>query len=241
MEACNADGHLSVTSEAGWDSIATVFVDVAKDPAYLRIDGRPVFKIHSPGRFYTQLNSDISRCQNVIQNFRQKAKNAGLGDIVIAVGTYGNGKISNGHNYTNYGIDCTMQYAGLPETNVLPKGHYPYSELTDYVESIRDLRKFDALNWVPYIMSGWDASPWGGENRSTFDFPTREQWNSELNAIKDDLLTSPSLGFPKKDGTTQKAFTIYAWNEFGEGGIVAPTVGEQYMKLEEIKKVFGNE
>ncbi len=164
-----------------------------------------------------------------------------LGEILIAVGTYGKGKITNAHNYTMYGVDCTMQYAGLPETNILPKGHYPYTEITQYVKSIRDLRKFDALNWVPYIMSGWDASPWGGENRSTFDFPTRKQWNTELNAIKCDLLAFPGLGFPKKDGSIQKAFTIFAWNEFGEGGYVAPTVGDQYMKLEEIEKVFGSE
>lgn len=35
------------------------------------------------------------------------------------------------------------------------------------------------------------------------------------------------------------AFTIYAWNEFDEGGIVAPKQGDQYMKLEGIKTVFG--
>jgi hypothetical protein len=48
-----------------------------------------------------------------------------------------------------------------------------------------------------------------------------------------------TLGLPKKDGTTQKAFTIYAWNEFGEGGIVAPTKGSGTMMLEAIKKVLG--
>jgi len=31
---------------------------------------------------------------------------------------------------------------------------------------------------------------------------------------------------------------IYAWNEFGEGGIVAPTRGENEMKLEAIRDVF---
>jgi len=36
----------------------------------------------------------------------------------------------------------------------------------------------------------------------------------------------------------QKAFTIYAWNEFGEGGFVAPTAGDKYMKLEAIQEVF---
>jgi hypothetical protein len=32
---------------------------------------------------------------------------------------------------------------------------------------------------------------------------------------------------------------IYAWNEFGEGGIVAPTRGDGRIKLEAIRKVFG--
>ena len=31
---------------------------------------------------------------------------------------------------------------------------------------------------------------------------------------------------------------VYAWNEFGEGGIVAPTRGENEMKLEAIRDVF---
>jgi hypothetical protein len=33
---------------------------------------------------------------------------------------------------------------------------------------------------------------------------------------------------------------IYAWNEFGEGGIVAPTRGDGYMKLETIRGVLGS-
>ena len=36
-----------------------------------------------------------------------------------------------------------------------------------------------------------------------------------------------------------RRFRIYAWNEFGEGGIVAPTKGDEFMKLEAIKEMFG--
>ena len=131
-----------------------------------------------------------------------------------------------------------MEYCEINET-FPASSQQRYEELGKYAKSLRTIRKSDVLPWTPYIMSSWDASPWGGEMRPYFDFPTREQWNKELTTIKTELLASTKFGFPKKNGTIQKAFTIYAWNEFGEGGIVAPTQGEQYMKLEEIKKVFG--
>jgi hypothetical protein len=57
--------------------------------------------------------------------------------------------------------------------------------------------------------------------------------------MQDDFERYPSLGLPLPDGGTQKAFTIYAWNEFGEGGFVAPTAADKAMKLEVIRDVFG--
>ena len=49
------------------------------------------------------------------------------------------------------------------------------------------------------------------------------------------------LGFPSSSarGGVQPAITIYSWNEYQEGGIVAPTKGEGYLKLEGIHDVFG--
>ncbi|HQH51715.1 MAG TPA: hypothetical protein PKY01_04780 [Candidatus Hydrogenedentes bacterium] len=37
----------------------------------------------------------------------------------------------------------------------------------------------------------------------------------------------------------RRAFTSYAWNEFGEGGIVAPTRSEGMVRLEASGAVFG--
>lgn len=52
--------------------------------------------------------------------------------------------------------------------------------------------------------------------------------------MKSALDSYPKLGFPGG----RKALLIYAWNEFGEGGIVAPTKGDGTMKLEGIREVF---
>ena len=45
--------------------------------------------------------------------------------------------------------------------------------------------------------------------------------------MKSGLASTANLGLPMPGGRRQAIFTIYAWNEFGEGGIVAPTRGEQ--------------
>jgi hypothetical protein len=46
------------------------------------------------------------------------------------------------------------------------------------------------------------------------------------------------LSVPARDGRV-KMLLIYAWNEFGEGGIVAPTTGRGQMMLEGISQIFG--
>jgi len=107
-------------------------------------------------------------------------------------------------------------------------------------------RVSDPIPWMPYVAAGWNPRPWAHPNgaahhRTFFTFPTREEFTNELKATKQALSKNPSLGLPRRDGTQQKAFTIYAWNEFGEGGIVAPTKGRGYMMLECIKDVFGKE
>jgi len=51
--------------------------------------------------------------------------------------------------------------------------------------------------------------------------------------------TASKLGIPA-DGGREKMLLIYAWNEFGEGGIMAPTQGEKEMKPEAVREVFGH-
>ena len=56
--------------------------------------------------------------------------------------------------------------------------------------------------------------------------------------MKEDSRDMPNPGLPLPDGSIQPAFTCYAWNEFGAGGIIAPTQGDQFMKLAGIRGVF---
>lgn len=89
-------------------------------------------------------------------------------------------------------------------------------------------------------MSGWDPRPWR-EPRESFKFPNMSEWVSELRSVKADLLNgSLGLGWPLPNGSRQAVFNAYSWNEFGEGGIIAPSAGWQYERLQGIQQVFGD-
>ena len=114
---------------------------------------------------------------------------------------------------------------------------YPYEQLMKHAEEgwLRYAEK-SSKPYVPYVPAGWDPRPWR-DPRPSFTFPTPSQWTAALTRVKSALDKYPKLGIPVK-GVTKKMLLIYAWNEFGEGGIVAPTRGDHEMKLEGIREVF---
>jgi hypothetical protein len=120
---------------------------------------------------------------------------------------------------------------------------YPYARLADEARDGRTVHAGDPIPWVPYLAAGWNPRPWtsprADENhRRFFRFPTQAEWTAELRAIRDDFDKYPGLGLPLPQNKRQKILTIYAWNEFGEGGILAPTRGDGYRRLEALRDVF---
>lgn len=238
IELANHEPNAIISNE-DWDKCIDVCITAMKHPGYLRIDGRAVLKIHSGDQFYKDNGSSVIRSKQVLKHLRQRARDEGAGELLITVGNYSNNPIGVDHLYTVIGeIDGTMQYNSLPDV-VKKESDYPYEYLIDEAKRVREIRKKDALPWVPYFPAGWNPRPWN-DQRASYSMPTRKQWRKGLKELKTDLLKYSNFGFPRKDGSIQKAFTIYAWNEYGEGGIVAPTRGDKYMKLEEIKRIFGN-
>ena len=80
-------------------------------------------------------------------------------------------------------------------------------------------------------MAGWDARPWNTPPSWYFNDPeytvdgenwgrTPEAFAAHLQAAIDWIDDNPDLATP------ERLLMIYAWNEFGEGGYIAPTLGD---------------
>jgi hypothetical protein len=225
-----------VATDADWDHCVQAWLKGLWHPSYLRVGGRLVFKVHGGDFFLQQNGRDPARARARLEALRQAVRQAGLGEMLIGGGVGAAERIGPGHPVAKV-FDFTATYMDVPNLKQAAED-YPYETLAQVAREAWQIHATDALPYVPHLAAGWCPRPWA-DPRPCFKFPTRAEWEAELRDMKSGLASAANLGLPLPGGGRQPIFTIYAWNEFGEGGIVAPTHGEQTMKLDAIRAVFG--
>ncbi len=233
---------------ARFESYASTWVRVMQHPQYLKVDGRPVFKILGPYNFLAaQCSHNQTLAQSLIDRFRAMAKEAGLANPLIGGGWVNPNTPFSARPYQGVLYDYTGTYnsaARDPALGPCPADVVqPYSQLSDWMGGRQWCNhSADPQPYVPNLIASFDPRP-AREQSCSFAQPSARQWVSTLASAKDRVEAGPNLGFPSPSapGGVLPALTIYAWNEFAEGGIVAPTQGEGWMKLQAIKEVFGRQ
>ena len=103
----------------------------------------------------------------------------------------------------------------------------------------RTARKFTLPHW-PNVMTGWDPSPRvpadqpidnrGYPNTSVLTNNSPANFRAALQRAHDEAMKLPP---------SHRIVTVYAWNEWTEGGILEPDVKTGSAYLDAIRDVFG--
>ena len=88
------------------------------------------------------------------------------------------------------------------------------------------------LRYITPVVPGWDERPWKGEKAYVRYGSTPEKFARMLEQAKDFIHEH------RKTGAVEEIVLIEAWNEFGEGAYIEPTVGWGKGYLEAVRKVF---
>ncbi len=229
LEFCNHP-PFELTNDEIWKQTCIFWTDIMKHPSYLRIEGKAVFKIHGYDYFKAQCGT-VQKYKKYINILRETAQKNGAGELLIGAGITSMKPFDISEEIYYKNLDWVGAYMWVPD---YPQKEelYPYEKLAS--GSIEFLRgwKNASLPYAPYIPAGWNPRPWG-DPRAAFENPSYEQLTNILYTIKEMLRNGDSYNIANK-----KMLTIYAWNEFGEGGYLAPTAGEGYLKLDAVKNIF---
>jgi hypothetical protein len=234
IELCN-HAPFVVKSEEDWAACIREWLPAFRHPSYLRVGRRLVFKVHSLYQFLEDTGKDPARGRARHDALRAAVREAGLGEMLIGCGVMAGDVVRAGDPAARL-FDFSNTYMDVPPLPPQEQDH-PYGALAGQIRRWRGSQAESALPYVPFLSAGWCPRPWR-DRRPAFAFPTREEWEAELRQMAADLERQPRFGLPLPDGGRVKVFTIYAWNEFGEGGILAPNKAEGAMKLETLKALF---
>jgi len=231
IEFCNHP-KFGITDQAEWEKECHLWAGWMKHPSCLHVGGKAVFKIHGL-HFFIKDCGGAKQAADFITTFRRIAREDGAGELLVSAGI-GPTEMLDTESAAPFDFFTTYMEVPNPPVRAEP---YPYPDLTKPLETALTLGLRSGKMYVPYIPAGWDPRPWH-DPRPSFEMPTKEQWTAVLTRTKNALDDNDALGAPLPNGGRQKMLMIYAWNEFGEGGIIAPTQGKQYQMLEGIREVF---
>lgn len=199
-----------------------------KHPSYMRIRGEPLVIILSGYSFVKTLGVEGAR--KAFQDFDERCRAAGLpgvhlmsceGEIVgeqalrdsLAAGI-------QGFCLYNY------PYAGAPMTG---PGRYMEATYEDMIAQGEQLWKHwgrltEGRFW-PTVMPGWDRRPWLRDN-------------DLLRTGSNPALFRRSLERAREHMNEDRVVMIEAWNEWGEGSVLEPTVEHGFAYLQQVQEVF---
>ncbi len=195
-----------------WKAAAEHWMPLFKHKQHITVGGKPLVVIFNPS------NSD----REGFEALQAAAKAAGLPGLAIAGCGGGDAKVGFTHR-THYNI-VPGYAAGSQE--------HKYADLAAAHQAA--WKGSAQQPYIPEVTAGWDKRPWEGPSglgqQQGWYFPDRspEQFRQFLQSAVKWMDEHPD------QTTAERLVLIYAWNEFGEGGYIAPTKADldgAYLKV----------
>jgi len=221
---------------AEWDDCSTRWLALFKHPSYVKANGEPLLIIYSPYEL-NKAFGDPNAVRAAFSRLRDKARKAGLPGVAIA-GCWTARYVGPGNSLPDKEVESGYTFVtgyAMPHYCAWdwPKRPQPYQHLIDGHKKAWDiLAHHSSLPYIPVATLGWDMRPWEKpglpEDKQVIYYPDRSPKGVETmlrNAVQ-------WIGEHQDRTSREKLFLMYAWNEYGEGGYITPTVrdGDSYLK-----------
>jgi hypothetical protein len=221
--------------EAQWPELVKLYIRYFQEPGYQKVLGdRPLVYLFTPadmlgaGKFGSE-----AFAQQAFDRLREASRAAGAGNPYLVIQDW---SPATAHAYCQVlGGDAVSAYASDAHGQAAP-----FADLARHTEAWWNEFAATGSPVVPLATAGWDPRPRIETPTPWFDYgspayyhaaPTPQELAQHVQAALDWLQAHPETA-------EANAVLIYAWNEFDEGGWLAPTLSEDTARLDALRDVL---
>lgn len=197
-------------------------------PSYLRLHNKPVVMILSGAGFVKNLGVDGAR--NAFDRFEERCREAGLEGVYLV---FCEGEIGSAQDMQDCfaaGTDAFCRYnypyAGTDSTGPGRYAEATYQHLIEQGDALaKHWREISGGRFWPTVMPGWDRRPWTKDLDLIRTGSTPELFGEALRQAREYV-------------NSDRVVLIEAWNEWGEGSVLEPSVEYGFAYLDQVRSIF---
>lgn len=223
-----------VATPADWPSVVDEWTNYMTDPAYVRVNGKPLLMVIDIGEMHSTFGSSQAVAAAFSQ-LRTAAQTKGLPGVFI-VGGFGVPEGSSGQDAlfpdttapaVADGYDALSMY-NYPFAAPPVNGMLPFTDLSAAGTWIwRECAAKCPLPAIPVAMDGWDPRPWNEADSAgqlVWYSRTPQDVSAFISGTIEQAGANPNLRV--EPAPAPPMVIVEAWNELGEGSYLVPTVGD---------------
>ncbi|MBO9619707.1 MAG: glycoside hydrolase family 99-like domain-containing protein [Niabella sp.] len=212
-----------------WAQIKNYWLQAAKDSQYLTVNGKPLLVFFEFKQMLENFGSKQALRQALL-SLKQEAKNEGLKGLTIGV------CIWPGSNNLQDAVDCGFDlftgynYPGSGLVGLLT----PIQHMADEEYKVWEQLKKNRLPYIPVSTLNWDIRPWSSNTTTEKRFVGYGEQSvmHSVEGMKKWLMQNGSFT------TKEKIGVVYAWNEYGEGSWLTPSLPLKDSLLNGVRRVL---
>ena len=209
---------------ADWDGVCDVWLKLFEQPNRLRVAGKPLLIFFSPRDLLDHFAGVIA-LKAAFNQLQSKARSRGLAGVSIAACCAPGPE----HGWIDLadlkaaGFTCLTGY----NYHGYPKAEPAEQKFAAMIAGHEDLwNRFAAKGVLPYmpcVTTGWDKRPWEDARKP----PQAPYYPDRSPQQVTDFISRAARWMDAHPDKTpaERIVLLYAWNEYGEGGYLAPTKG----------------
>lgn len=228
LEFCLLSCH--PVSQQSWATWCDKTIALMKAPNYLRVDQRPVIVFFNADEAIGGMGG-AAKMSEALEEYRAKAIEAGVGEPLIGAAAQ---TAPAAAIYRQSGFEFLTTYNNS-NFGRLNAGANDYAALMEGDRKAWSISAATDLPFLPAMTAGYDMRPWAADHLT---LPASDFWYTGVTPKLLGSHLTEMIGWAAEHRTKvlgSNLAVIYAWNEYGEGGWLTPSVAEGNMRLEYIR------